>query len=57
MKVQVSESVGKDEFWMASERASKAIKDYDEGKISKDDRDAILGEEMLYNRAVLGRMS
>jgi len=54
--VVVSETMGRDEFWMASERAARAIKDYDEGRISKDDRDAILGEEMLERRTAFGRL-
>lgn len=51
--VQVSESLGRDEFWIVSERAAKAFADFDAGEISKNERDAILGEELFYNRAVI----
>lgn len=53
--VQTSETLEENEMWMVNERGANAFKDYDEGTISKDERDAILGEELLTGQASLMR--
>lgn len=55
--IEVSDSLGKDEMWLANERCASAIRNYDQGTIFKDERDVILGEELFEGRAALTKIT
>lgn len=51
-----SKTLEPNEIWIVNDRGAKAIQDHEEGRLTREERDVILAEELLFGRAAFGRI-